>query len=205
MHICPSAASAGRRREQRLSLQRPQKCLSGPAAGSQLLYQALKAIDVAECTVSHTSAATNKWWAQIKLLYPPEQRGAIQSALSSPYQNGFSLFLSSQNCHHQIAEVIISDFRAITLMVTAVQQSQSCLDSTEMTVGSLLHLCLIDVCLTTDIGICYFFFLMNDFIDSFVLRRMKNCVKVFQKIFQHGAAFVKSSGRFSGWSTNQSN
>lgn len=48
---------------------------------SQLLYPALKAIDVREYTVSHTPAATNKWWAQCSnmqggLLYPSQQRGA---------------------------------------------------------------------------------------------------------------------------------
>ena len=50
----------------------------GPIGACQLLYQALTAIEVGEYSVSHTPAATNKWWAQCSdmqggLLYPLEQ------------------------------------------------------------------------------------------------------------------------------------
>lgn len=83
--------------------------------------------------MSHTSAASNKRWAQIQLLYPSEQRGGCHA-----WEKRSSLFLSSQNCHHQIAEVIVSDFRAIILMVTPVQQSSDCLDPSEMTAEELI-------------------------------------------------------------------
>lgn len=117
--------------------------LAQELSACQRLYQALKAIDVGEYTVSHTPTATNKWQAQcsdmVTLSIRTEECQSECPSRNTPIhirgmRESLSLFLSSRSCHHDIAVAIISDFGAIILMVTRVQLPLSCSDSFGITI-----------------------------------------------------------------------